>query len=830
MKGLKMAGNIDFEEKYARKLRNLSLVYIGVGVALLFFFFFWWAIPAIIAGISLRNKAKRDKSEYDDSMPKDFYDKDFHAVTSQLWVHVLIVIGGLYIPILMAKARRMHNRANAHIANLKWFNQISILFDLKKNCPGVRHEEALAFAREYCQLMANSEEWEAFSSDRLAKDFLIIIRSSIAEQSRTAVNDILRAQKSVPAETLIEVVKSITTFGKNEAKYFVLDGGGDWPVIEVGDNRFVFDKTTVDDCGHALNEMLKTVDRAQFPEMKNVAEKFFSIPDDVLLALIEKVDGEYQNLPFEDGRYYVSNVRNNDIGICPSCGIARFLTDEEKLSGELCYCSDFCRETEEMLQKQGERLKVEKIAKAGISAAAFGSAVNQIAKSWEWNKGRVASMSGKSHGLAAEDANTMIDRITGHDARVVGSDNALNGPDRLVDGQLIQSKYCANAHRSVMEAFGEADGNYRYIDGSGNPMQLEVPKDQYLQAVQEMRQKIADGKVPGVTNPDDATKLIRKGHLTYQQAQNLCKFGTIESLTFDACTGIIVGATAGGISFVLTTALGYWQTKDIKKALRGAVYVGLQTGGKTFVAYVITAQVQRIPAVKTFLDSAININFGAHGKAVKSLGDGLSKMAGASKFKNAAANSAVKGAVVTAAATFVVTSAWEIGCYCCGKMSGMQCFKNIVVGGAGIAGGTGAALLGAGWGTAICPGVGTVVGGIVGGLAGGSFSTWLAKLGLDNLIEDDSVAVFRLVQEQIGTIAAMFCMGQSEVDKVMNRISTYIGEKKSFVSDVYSYNKKGLGRQYVTRIFKPMFVDVAMERPLLLDRDVSGSAIGDALQ
>ena len=823
-----MSEGFDFKAKYAHQLKINAIAYFIVGIVLMCLGLLWWGIPAIVAGLSFRSKAKRDEDLFDGFMPSEFYDKDFKSLISQTWIHVLLVIGVFYIPLLMSKARRMRHTSDAIIGAKKWFNQLTILFALKETC-GAGQEEALLFAVEYCQLMADSNEWFAFSSDRLAKDFLILIRADLAEETRAKIHEILKVNKAVVADSLYDVVGTITSIGKKEAKSFILDGGADWLVVESGDCKYVFDDQTVDECRSALDEAVSKVERANVEDMKKVVGRYFAVPDEIMVAFVEKVDGEYQNLPFNDGRFYVSNNKNNRIAICPSCGIARFVNDEKSNAYENSYCSDYCKETDKDVREQGDKLRLSKLEKAGIDAAAFGSVVGKIGNSWNWNKGRVASLSGKAHGLAAEDANTMIDRLTGHDARVVGSDNALNGPDRLVDGELIQSKYCATAHASVSEAFGGPSGEYRYIDGSGRPMQLEVPKDQYLQAVEEMRRKIADGKVPGVTDPEEATKIVRKGHLTYQQAQNLCKFGTIESLTFDAFTGVIVGVTAGGISFVLTAAIGYWQTKDINKALRGAVIVGVKTGGKTFAAYVITAQVQRIPAVKTFLESAININFGAHGKAVKSLGDGLSKMSGAAKFKNAAANGAVRSAAVAAAATFVVTSGWEIGRYCCGKISGLQCFKNVLVGGAGIAGGSGAALLGAGWGTAICPGVGTVVGGIVGGLAGGALSTWLAKLGLDALIDDDSVVVFTLVQEQAGIIATMFCMGQKEIDKVMNRIGSYISGRDNFVSEVYSYTRKGLGRQYVTRIFKPMFVEVALERPLLLSKDITPSAIGDAL-
>lgn len=76
-------------------------------------------------------------------------------------------------------------------------------------------------------------------------------------------------------------------------------------------------------------------------------------------------------------------------------------------------------------------------------------------------------------GFAAEDANTLIDRLQGRAADVIGTNNALNGADRLVDGVFIQSKYCSTAQISIDSAFDQR-GLYRYAGQS-----LEVPKEQY---------------------------------------------------------------------------------------------------------------------------------------------------------------------------------------------------------------------------------------------------------------------------------------------------------------------------------------------------------------
>ena len=127
----------------------------------------------------------------------------------------------------------------------------------------------------------------------------------------------------------------------------------------------------------------------------------------------------------------------------------------------------------------------------------------------------------QGHGYAAEQGNNLYDTINGRNAEILGDDNAKNGPDRIVDGQLIQTKYCQNANASVNSGF--KNGKYRYLDSNGNPMQLEVPSDQYDEAIRIMEEKIRKGQVPGCKNPKDASKIIRKGNITLKQAINIAK-------------------------------------------------------------------------------------------------------------------------------------------------------------------------------------------------------------------------------------------------------------------------------------------------------------------
>lgn len=127
-----------------------------------------------------------------------------------------------------------------------------------------------------------------------------------------------------------------------------------------------------------------------------------------------------------------------------------------------------------------------------------------------------------------------------------------NGADRVVNGINIQTKYCNIGGKCIAECFDE--NGFRYINPDETPMQIEVPADKYEPAVQAMENRIKNGEIPGVTNPEEAKNIVRKGHFTYEQAKNIAKAGTVESITFDAVNGAIIATCAFGLSTVLSFA------------------------------------------------------------------------------------------------------------------------------------------------------------------------------------------------------------------------------------------------------------------------------------
>ncbi len=193
----------------------------------------------------------------------------------------------------------------------------------------------------------------------------------------------------------------------------------------------------------------------------------------------------------------------------------------------------------------------------------------------------------QGHGFAAERGNNLADILKGEDASVVGDNNLKNGEDRIIkntDGTItfIQDKYYKDVSQGINACF--ENGKFRYVDANENAMQIEVPSDQYEEAVEIMRGKIEAGNLEnvGITDPDEAETLVRKGNLTYQQAKNLAKAGTIESLKYDATNGIISAGYAIGISAVINYAVCRLNGYSNKEALETAAIQGLKTGGVVF--------------------------------------------------------------------------------------------------------------------------------------------------------------------------------------------------------------------------------------------------------
>ena len=276
--------------------------------------------------------------------------------------------------------------------------------------------------------------------------------------------------------------------------------------------------------------------------------------------------------------------------------------------------------------------------------------------------------------FAAEDANAMWDKWHGKSVEKVGADNSLNGADRISDGVKIQTKYCADASKSVGAAF--KNGTYRY-----GGMKLEVPSDQYEEALRLMRIRIANGEVPGVTDPNMAEQIVIKGYYTYDEAVRIAKAGNLDSIKFDVKTQSVACAFACGLSFAVTYCMAKSQGLSHREALRAASKQALKSGASTMITGVAAQQLLRTTVGRNFAAVATKAVRPAVRAAMSSeLGKQMvtktaSVIAGKQVVGAAAANvvtKALRTNAVVSGVVFVGTTIPDAVKLCRGKISGAE--------------------------------------------------------------------------------------------------------------------------------------------------------------
>ena len=395
----------------------------------------------------------------------------------------------------------------------------------------------------------------------------------------------------------------------------------------------------------------------------------------------------------------------------------------------------------------------------------------------------------QGHGQAAEYVNNLIDKIKNPFLKVeqVGQNNAKHGADRIVGSQRIQTKYYSTARNTVNSAFEyKADGGqYKYIG-----MQIEVPKDQYNDAINVMKQRISEGKVPGFTNPKDAYKVIRKGHITYNESKLVAQGGNITSLKFDAIDGAVQSIPVAGISFIIVFAQAKWAGQETSDAVKTALKAGARTLVVGAVVYAGSQQMAKVLTARI-----------AEQAGKKIMAQAVAKRAG----------------LVISFSIIVVPNLFNS---LSGRISKQQLLKNTLVAGSGFAAGVATtagtgAMLGS-----IFPGIGNAVGLIAGTIAGifgailGSFGT---KKILDQIIKDDRVEMFAQLKEEYIDVVMSISLTEEEFEAVQQAIFNKKLESK--LKDMFKHKKES--RQYArTEIVEVAVVDAIKSRSKLTEEDV----------
>lgn len=435
----------------------------------------------------------------------------------------------------------------------------------------------------------------------------------------------------------------------------------------------------------------------------------------------------------------------------------------------------------------------------------------------------------QGHGFAAERAEHVRDLYHGEEVKILGDDNAKNGADRLVNGVEIQSKYCRNGAACIQECF--ENGQYRYYSSNGEPMKIEVPADMYEDAVKAMRRRISNNEIEGVINPDEAVNLVKKGHYTYAQVKQIAQAGTIESLTFDAANGMIVAKDALGITALITFATSIWNGEDTEGALENAALSGLKVGGVSFLTTVLTSQIARTSVVATVRGGTDILVSKMGTKATEYLAKALkggTDIYGAEAMNNV--SKLLAGNIIASTVSLVILSAGDIVDLFRNRISGAQFVKNVTTTGATIAGGgagwglgnTGGAAIG-GWvgGTIAGPAgavkgaeVGAKIGGFTGSVIGGATAGTVTHSALDGMIEDDTVFMMRIAEQEFAAICEQYLLTENEVYLCLEMLKKCLDKKE--LKNIFSSSNREL---YVQSIIMKCVDPVLKKREYIKEFD-----------
>lgn len=396
----------------------------------------------------------------------------------------------------------------------------------------------------------------------------------------------------------------------------------------------------------------------------------------------------------------------------------------------------------------------------------------------------------QGHGFAAERANNLSDVLHGEKAAIIGDNNAKNGADRKIlnrDGTTtyIQDKYYSTASGSVNAAFDSVTGEYRYLTSDGTAMWLEVPYDQYEEALRLMQKKISEGKVPGVSDPSEAVNFVRQGKYTYKQAQNIVKAGNIDSLKYDATNGVITAASSFGISFALDFISCKMNGESFQDATKNAALNGLKTGGFVFATYMISSQL-----AKTGLKTALQPTTEA---IAKSLGNGVSTAILNAFGENTSALTAsqitahvaniLQNQIITSGVIVVALSVGDIMDLFHGRISKEQLLKNLVITVASVAGTT------------------------AGGMAGGAASGYVSNALLSKIYAGDAQQMYDIISEQFQALSNDYLISEAEGKAITEKLQNSLSGDT--LKEMYSSEDR---EAFAVNLMEPLFEEEVQSR------------------
>lgn len=396
----------------------------------------------------------------------------------------------------------------------------------------------------------------------------------------------------------------------------------------------------------------------------------------------------------------------------------------------------------------------------------FTSSTSQNIENTQWTKYKTKT----GHGFSAEDANALNDILKGKKVEKVGLSNEKNGADRIVNNQPIQTKYYKTASGTVESAF-DSNGFYKYKN-----QKLEVPSDQYDEAVKRFAEKIRQGKIEGVNDPSQAKNIIKKGDVTYKQAKNIAKAGNIDSLKFDVKNQIISTSYAFGISFAINYYTLRYNGYSKKEAVTQSVKSSLKSSGLVMTSGVLTQQFLRttlgrnLASVSTvFSKQIVNCIYKTQlGKQAihKVASSQVGKQVSGGAAKNVATKTLRTNAITGIVTTVVLTAPDFYRAAFTKTISWTQFSKNFVVNASGVMTGIGGGVAGGAAGGSLGGPIGTVIGGVAGGIIGGVGGAIGAKKLADMVSKDDSKEIYDMITDEISSLASEYLLSKEEFESI----------------------------------------------------------------
>lgn len=411
------------------------------------------------------------------------------------------------------------------------------------------------------------------------------------------------------------------------------------------------------------------------------------------------------------------------------------------------------------------------------------------------------------NGFAAENANTLYEGFKGINTKVVGGDNVPNGADRIIINKdlsitQIQDKYFKTASESVGDAF--ENGTYRYMDSQGNPMLLEVPKDQYDKAVEFMAKRIEKGQVQGVTDPSEAANIVKKGPLTFKQSVNVTKFGNIDSLVYDAVNGCVVAKNAMGITFTLDFVINTINGESLEDSLKSATISSIRAGAFTGLIYVASSQLIKTGAPNIFAPAASGLTNLLGDQARPILMD---LYGGGQKATAGAVQTLLEQQMLVQAVTLVVLSVPDVIDLFNGRISASQLAINLGTIFGGVAGIQVGSVAGGALGSLAVPGAGTTIGAIAGGTAGGIAGSWGASTLLSTVFEKDAEMMVDILTKQFQIKSEEYVISQEEADSITTKLQASLND--DVLKDMFQSKSR---KKFANKLLTPLFEETLKER------------------